>query len=608
MTSQRTIFFDLRGTLGAVRRYDSGPVLEVYPFMRGVRSELGVPGTRLGLVCDTCAACYPTVDVVQRMLEAAGISDWFEAELCVFGATNTIDVFQRARALAGSSCWYVSRDAVACARAEEAGLAPVPHGVLVGDAASGQSLSYVKVSGAGAAARVEGVHTTGVVALELIGPDTAYAVVSEAGAAQLVAAGLSLAPLDAQLSPATSLYRLRDDRTRDARGVLARWDRVLPELRALVAQTDEAVYLALGPGDDIERYHIAGAHHGGSQFITADSTLTIGRSEEPVSTNTKNEWTDAAKTALRAISPAAIAEDVRQLVSCGAAAGAEIGSRHVRHRGNEVAVDWLEARLRSFGSLRVSRHCFPYRGRELHNVEAELPGTSSELVLVTAHFDSTVTPFIHPYDPTTDIAPGADDDASGVAAVLAVAHAFVNLARACDKPRRTVRFVLFNAEEVGLQGSSMYAHDEVMRDAKISAVFQMDMVGYRASPNETSRPCEIHVGAFPNYGVEARSGVLAGFVTEAIDAGLGESVREPQIYTTRMGDRARLRSDHSQFHLRDYAACLISEDFWPNPPSAPLFQPNPEYHSARDTTVITDYTADIARVVAAAAMCASALT
>ena len=74
---------------------------------------------------------------------------------------------------------------------------------------------------------------------------------------------------------------------------------------------------------------------------------------------------------------------------------------------------------------------------------------------MTAHLDSTAAQSL-PYDEATDPAPGADDDASGVAAVLALAEGFAALA-ATSPPARTLRFVLFNAEEEGLVGSRAYA-------------------------------------------------------------------------------------------------------------------------------------------------------
>jgi len=64
-------------------------------------------------------------------------------------------------------------------------------------------------------------------------------------------------------------------------------------------------------------------------------------------------------------------------------------------------------------------HPFRHEGRALDNVEAELPGELDELVLVTAHLDSTAA-FSAGYDPVRDPAPGADDDASGTVGVLAI--------------------------------------------------------------------------------------------------------------------------------------------------------------------------------------------
>src|SRR5947199_5019156 len=93
------------------------------------------------------------------------------------------------------------------------------------------------------------------------------------------------------------------------------------------------------------------------------------------------------------------------------------------------------------------------------------------LVLVTAHVDSTAANS-PPYDETADKAPGADDDASGIAAVLTVAEVIAGLTGSTP-PRRTIRFVLFNAEEEGLVGSRAYARLQRARQASVACVFQM---------------------------------------------------------------------------------------------------------------------------------------
>ena len=82
-----------------------------------------------------------------------------------------------------------------------------------------------------------------------------------------------------------------------------------------------------------------------------------------------------------------------------------------------------------------------------------LPGPGSEILIVGCHLDSTASS-TYPFDPTSDPAPGADDDASGLAATLAAAR---YMKRFEGQLRHTVRFCFFNAEEVGIVGSQAYA-------------------------------------------------------------------------------------------------------------------------------------------------------
>jgi hypothetical protein len=98
----------------------------------------------------------------------------------------------------------------------------------------------------------------------------------------------------------------------------------------------------------------------------------------------------------------------------------------------------------------------------VHNVVADIPGTEipDEYVIVGAHIDSH------------DGATGATDNGTGVAAVLEAARILM----ASDaKPKRTVRFVLFGGEEIGLVGSRGYVRDHPDLLPKISAVYNMDM-------------------------------------------------------------------------------------------------------------------------------------
>ncbi len=151
-------------------------------------------------------------------------------------------------------------------------------------------------------------------------------------------------------------------------------------------------------------------------------------------------------------------------------------SRHVAHADNAHAVDWIAEQLDAVDGVEVWTEEFALGAETRANVVAELAGSEPELpaVLVTAHLDSTASA-TEGWDAEVDPAPGADDDASGIAAVLEVARL---MAAEPGGWRHTVRFVLFNAEEVGLVGSEAYVADALSRGEEIAVVLQLDPVGY----------------------------------------------------------------------------------------------------------------------------------
>jgi photosystem II stability/assembly factor-like uncharacterized protein len=89
-------------------------------------------------------------------------------------------------------------------------------------------------------------------------------------------------------------------------------------------------------------------------------------------------------------------------------------------------------------------------------------------IMMTAHYDST-----NRYgDPYTD-APGADDNGSGVASVIETARVLSQ-----TSPKRTIKFVLFSGEELGLLGSARYAIFNMPKDEKCLGIINYDMVAY----------------------------------------------------------------------------------------------------------------------------------
>lgn len=230
-----------------------------------------------------------------------------------------------------------------------------------------------------------------------------------------------------------------------------------------------------------------------------------------------------------------------------------------------------------------------------------LAGAGAELVIVGCHLDSTASRDAG-YDPATGAAPGVDDDASGIAATLAIAK---HVSQRRLRLRHTLRFCFFNAEEQGRIGSKAYAAYLKSFGAPVRGAFLMDMVGYDM---DALRAFEIHAGA-TDAAVRDASVPLADSV--AAWANSAGRLTSPQIYrgtssasgTDRsLYDGAIGRSDHSSFHEQGYPAVVVSEDFFANAPGEPAAEPNPSYHRASDSTIDPSFIADIACAVMSAAV------
>jgi hypothetical protein len=109
---------------------------------------------------------------------------------------------------------------------------------------------------------------------------------------------------------------------------------------------------------------------------------------------------------------------------------------------------------------------------EASNIVAKVEGSDPELkkevVIVGAHYDHEGK------DNRGQVYPGADDNASGTAVVMELARAFQNLKQ---KPKRTILFILFTAEEKGLLGAHYYIWDPIFPLDKTLAMINLDMVG-----------------------------------------------------------------------------------------------------------------------------------
>jgi hypothetical protein len=140
--------------------------------------------------------------------------------------------------------------------------------------------------------------------------------------------------------------------------------------------------------------------------------------------------------------------------------------------GSRLARDYIEARFKAYGLVPWAKTT----GYELsfgfgRNVVGVLPGADTnlarEVVLLSAHYD-------HLGKEHGKLHPGAADNASGVAALLETAR---QLSRLEPRPKRSVAFIAFDCEEKMLLGSFAFTCREDVREARIAAVVNVDMLG-----------------------------------------------------------------------------------------------------------------------------------
>ncbi|MCK9279769.1 MAG: M20/M25/M40 family metallo-hydrolase [Melioribacteraceae bacterium] len=234
----------------------------------------------------------------------------------------------------------------------------------------------------------------------------------------------------------------------------------------------------------------------------------------------------------------------------------KIKSRNSYDDGNKAAGEYIKRKLRNLGYNVYSQKFGVIDGE---NVYALVNGTELPRiqVMISAHFDSM--PDV--------VAPGADDNASGTAAVLEAARVFKDA-----KTRYSLVFALWDNEEQGLLGSKYYARLARERGDSLLAVINIDMIGYDANKDGL---LEVHTR---NY---AHSNIVANQVWDAnYEYGIG---LKPYII-----DPGTTRSDHASFWSYNYSAITMMENFTPINGYREF---NPYYHSMFDDMNVlnTDY-------------------
>jgi peptidase M28-like protein len=189
---------------------------------------------------------------------------------------------------------------------------------------------------------------------------------------------------------------------------------------------------------------------------------------------------------------------------------AQFGDRTQGTQRNRDAIDWLEQQLRSFGYTNVQRHRFNSYSGPLENIYATKIGATAptEMYIVSAHMDGRGG------------GEAADDDASGCAVVLELARV---LGMPDVRTDRSVRFIFWNNEEFGMDGSGTYAAERsplqgTAGEPKWLGVIQHDMMmfdhGMPPGPRQTAN-ADINIEYQKDSRMAAESQKLAAVLQTA---------------------------------------------------------------------------------------------
>ena len=214
---------------------------------------------------------------------------------------------------------------------------------------------------------------------------------------------------------------------------------------------------------------------------------------------------------------------------------------------NDLATSW---RALAAGRSDVTVEQFSHPNWPQKSVILTIRGTKApdELVVLGGHLDSTVG-----FTFENSRAPGADDDASGIASLQEVMRVLLSSGY---KPKRSLQFIAYAAEEVGLRGSSAIASSYRTAGKNVVGALQLDMTNYQGSTSD--------IVLITDYTNAAQNDFLQALATAYL----------PTLNVTR-ATCGYACSDHASWTSNGFASSFPFE--------APLGQDNPHIHTAQDT-------------------------
>jgi Zn-dependent M28 family amino/carboxypeptidase len=257
-----------------------------------------------------------------------------------------------------------------------------------------------------------------------------------------------------------------------------------------------------------------------------------------------------------------------------------LSSFHTRHTKSEYIEDaayWLKNELQSICEAKVYFHNFTQTDQgidyNLKNIVCNNQGSSADnnLILISAHYDSRMQDINN----TNARAPGADDNASGVSAILELARILSHI-----DLKNNIQFVLFSGEEQGQWGSTNYVKYLHDNNVKIDLLINLDMIGYPSSgSNKVSLEYDLGNKVLVN---DIYSNIVAKFIKQ--------TASEYTNLETTFGTLGR--SDYIPFESLGHIVIGIHDEG---------VEQNPNYHSTSDTpdTLDLEYLASITKLILA---------
>jgi len=178
---------------------------------------------------------------------------------------------------------------------------------------------------------------------------------------------------------------------------------------------------------------------------------------------------DVVRAVLGSLDEQVLAATIRELSA--------MPNRFYKSAAGAEASKWLAERWRSFATrpgitIQLVDHGYPQK-----SVVMTIPGTTraNEVVVIGGHLDSIAMGGL------SSNAPGADDDASGIATITEVARGLLG---ADYRPERTIVFVAYEAEEIGLLGSQAIVRDFKRANTNVVGALQLDMTNFKGSDKD----------------------------------------------------------------------------------------------------------------------------